>query len=132
MSRFTIVPWAQCQAHEYDNLIALCPNCHTLAEAGKIDRKSLRIYKANLRFAHDKFSYLEVDLLTELNKLPPKQGLMWPQFNFMLIKRIVDAGYVTITPKNVSVHIGGMPSAPDILQITDKGRAFVESWNTDN
>jgi 5-methylcytosine-specific restriction endonuclease McrA len=34
-----IVPWAQCQAHEYDNLIALCPNRHRRADSGDIDRK---------------------------------------------------------------------------------------------
>ena len=63
-----IVPWAQCQTHEYDNLIALCANCHRRADAGKIDRKSLKLYKLNLRFAHDKYSQLEMDVLFELNR----------------------------------------------------------------
>jgi len=44
-----IIPWKQCQKHEYENLIALCPNCHRRAGQGKIDRKSLRIYKEKLR-----------------------------------------------------------------------------------
>jgi 5-methylcytosine-specific restriction endonuclease McrA len=26
-----IVPWETCQKHEFDNLIALCPNCHRKA-----------------------------------------------------------------------------------------------------
>ncbi len=43
-----IVPWEKCRQHEYDNLIALCPNCHRRADAGEIDRSSLRIYKARL------------------------------------------------------------------------------------
>lgn len=43
-----IVPWEKCQEHTYDNLIALCPNCHRRADSGEIDRKSLRIYKARL------------------------------------------------------------------------------------
>ena len=43
-----IVPWSKCQEHKYENLIALCPNCHKMAEKGDIDRKALRIYKANL------------------------------------------------------------------------------------
>jgi len=51
-----IIPWATCQKHEYENLVALCANCHRRADRGEIDRKALRIYKANLRFAHDKFS----------------------------------------------------------------------------
>lgn len=43
-----IVPWEQCEKHEYDNLIALCPNCHRRADAGEIDRLSLKLYKARL------------------------------------------------------------------------------------
>ena len=27
-----IVPWADCQEHKYDNLIALCANCHSRAD----------------------------------------------------------------------------------------------------
>lgn len=43
-----IVPWEVCKSHDYDNLIALCPNCHRRAHKGEIDRKSLREYKARL------------------------------------------------------------------------------------
>jgi HNH endonuclease len=70
-----IISWAQCQAHEYDNLIALCPNCHRRADRGVIDRKSLRLYKINLRFAHDKYSQLELDTLFELGRMPTGQGI---------------------------------------------------------
>jgi hypothetical protein len=43
-----IVPWDQCHEHSYNNLIALCPNCHRRATMGEIDRISLRIYKAQV------------------------------------------------------------------------------------
>lgn len=43
-----IVPWETCKKHEYENLIALCPNCHRRAHKGEIDRVSLRTYKAKL------------------------------------------------------------------------------------
>lgn len=43
-----IVPWEQCKEHSYDNLIALCPNCHRRAGTGEIDRKALRMYKVRL------------------------------------------------------------------------------------
>lgn len=42
-----IIPWETCKEHKPENLIALCANCHRLAELGIIDRKSLRIYKKN-------------------------------------------------------------------------------------
>jgi predicted restriction endonuclease len=36
-----IIPWAKCKRHEYENLIALCPNHRARADKGEIDRKSL-------------------------------------------------------------------------------------------
>lgn len=43
-----IVPWERCREHAYENLIALCPNCHRRADAGEIDRKALYMYKSRL------------------------------------------------------------------------------------
>jgi len=40
-----IIPYSICKKHELENLITLCPNCHTRVHNGEIDRKSLRIYK---------------------------------------------------------------------------------------
>jgi len=50
--------------------MALCPNCHRRADRGEIDRKSLGLYKANLRFVHDKYSNFEIDMLFELYQAP--------------------------------------------------------------
>jgi len=36
-----IIPWSECHAHEYENLIALCPNCHRRTDNGETDRKHL-------------------------------------------------------------------------------------------
>ena len=45
-----IVPWATVRKHEFKNLIALCPTCHTRFDDphGPIDRKAMKQYKANL------------------------------------------------------------------------------------
>lgn len=43
-----IRPWAQVKRHEFENLIALCPTCHTFFDRGHIDRASMLQYKANL------------------------------------------------------------------------------------
>ncbi|MBJ7903813.1 HNH endonuclease [Streptomyces sp. DSM 110735] len=43
-----IRPWSKVKRHEFENLIALCPNCHTLFDKGHIDHKSMLQYKANL------------------------------------------------------------------------------------
>jgi hypothetical protein len=123
-----IIPWETCKTHEYENLIALCPNCHRRADKEEIDRKALRMYKANLRFAHDKFSNFEMDLLFELYKAPANAGFQWPPFLMIQVKRMIDAGYIfrrAVT--DGGVWINGMKSDPDYLFITPPGRRFVEA-----
>ncbi|MEQ1849935.1 MAG: HNH endonuclease signature motif containing protein [Candidatus Peribacteraceae bacterium] len=44
-----IIPWAKVTEHQFENLIALCPNCHTRFDNGEIDKKSMMQYKANLK-----------------------------------------------------------------------------------
>lgn len=122
-----IIPWETCQMHEYENLIALCPNCHRRAHnTNEIDRKSLYLYKANLRFTHDRFSQLEVDLLFECAKVPGKL-LMWAPFNALLIKRLTESGYINYTITPSGVMIGGMKSNPDYISISEKGLAYIAS-----
>ena len=120
-----IIPWAQCNTHEYDNLIALCPNCHRRADRGEIDRKSLRLYKLNLRFVHDKYSQLEIDILFELNQLPPTQALPWQGYNMILLKRILDSGFITIHETRATISAGKTKMNPDYITISPKGKQFL-------
>ena len=108
-----IIPWSKCKEHKYENLIALCPNCHTLADSGDIDRKSLKIYKANLRYAHDRFSQLEVDLLFQLYEIPENEndlGVPWSSYLLLLFNRILEVEYIEVrqSPEPVALS-GGMP-----------------------
>jgi hypothetical protein len=120
-----IVPWTQCQAHEYDNLIAICPNCHRRSDRGEIDRKALRLYKANLRFTRDKFSQVEVDVLFELSRLPNSEALIWPAHSLLLLKRLLDAGYVTPSRSPAHMMISGIDLTPHLVSLTEKGRSFI-------
>ena len=70
-----IVPWARREEHTFENLIALCPNCHRRAERGDIDRKSLRLYKARLAAA---FRFQDVSLYPEEVVLPTGFGWFDP------------------------------------------------------
>ena len=126
-----IIPWAQCQTHEYGNLIALCSNCHRRADRGDIDRKSLRLYKFNLRFAHDKFSNLEMDVMMELAKLKRGQAAQWPEFNLLLLKRITDAGYVRFQKPQGGAWAMGMSLTPLLMTLSDHGRNFIAELGKD-
>lgn len=120
-----IIPWTKCKRHEYENLIALCPNCHVRADSEEIDRKSLRIYKNKLRFLHDKFSQLEVDFLFELAE-QGEAGVQLPDFMSFLVKRIIDAGYCYREKKKSGlVVVSNMNISPDLYFITDEGKEFL-------
>lgn len=122
-----IIPWETCQKHEYENLIALCPNCHRRAhKSNEIDRKSLYHYKANLRFTHDRFSQLEVDVLFECARNTGQQ-LMWAPFNVLLLKRLIEAGYIQYTVTQGMAFVGGMKSNPDFITISQKGLDYIAS-----
>jgi hypothetical protein len=59
-----ITPWETCRKHEFENLIALCPNCHRRVHKNEIDRKSLKEYKRklSLRVDHGVFAGGDIEL----------------------------------------------------------------------
>lgn len=51
-----IVPWAESQDNSFENLIALCPNCHTRFDQKKeIDRTAVKMYKHNLGILNNQY-----------------------------------------------------------------------------
>ena len=79
-----------------------------------------------MRFTHDKFSQLEVDVLFECARNVGKQ-IMWAPFNMLLLRRLIDSGYIQYIVKPAGVVIGGMKSNPDYITITEKGVQYVQS-----
>jgi len=125
-----IIPWETCKTHDYDNLIALCPNCHRRAGKNEIDRKSLRLYKFNLRLLHDKFSNVEIDLLFQMRLLKSTEVANWPQFLLILLNRILDAGLIECRKGDVSGTVMGINLTPIQIRLTEKGREFINSVST--
>jgi hypothetical protein len=125
-----IVPWEKVRAHNYENLIALCPNCHRRAHRGEIDAKSLTLYKFNLRAAHDKFSQLEIDAILMLFKGGEGAYLPWQEFMMIFFNRAFEARYLGVMKSNhpgitMTSSQGGVDTSPRFLVLTDRGRAFV-------
>lgn len=127
-----IIPWEKCKIHAYNNLIALCPNCHRRADEESIDRKSLKMYKNNLRFLYDKFTIFEIDVLFYLEKGPENTSIQFPSYLILLLKRIIDEGYIKWIQTPPGVMAGGMKINPDYLQITEKGRGFVKNIKSED
>lgn len=58
-----ITPWVKVKEHTFDNLIALCPTCHTRYDRGEMDRLSMRQYKDNLGLLNSRYTEVERQLL---------------------------------------------------------------------
>ena len=122
-----IVPPEAGGTDDYENLVALCPGCRErLRKGSETNQKSLYQYKTNLRFMHDKFSRLEVDLLFECAGSPGKR-VLWSPFNAFLLQRLVDARYVDYTVTSAGVMIGGLKSNPDFITLSKEGAEFIAS-----
>jgi hypothetical protein len=79
-----------------------------------------------LRFIHDKYSQLEMDILFELAGAPANAAIQWPPANNILLKRSLESGLLGIAHNpNGSVVVMGMQASPNNLFITDKGREYV-------
>lgn len=51
---------------------------------------------------------------------------MWPPFNFLLIKRIVESEFIVMQKQNMSIQLGGMETAPLLVFLTPKGKMFID------
>ena len=64
-----IVPWAKFQDNSFENLIVLCPNCHTRFDQKKeIDRMAMKMYKHNLGILNNRYGEFERRLFEVLAK----------------------------------------------------------------
>lgn len=55
-----IIPHKECEVHSFDNLIALCTECHARhPRTSEIDQKALQIYKRNLSLLNHRYGEFE-------------------------------------------------------------------------
>jgi hypothetical protein len=68
---------------------------------------------------------LEIDVLFELNRLPPEQGLPWVGFNLILLKRLLESGFIVVEEIDSGFSVGDIKTTPDLIYITLQGRQFI-------
>lgn len=124
-----IIPWCECQEHKEDNLIALCPNCHTLAHDDKIDKACLKMYKAKLKELSDVYTPFEIDILFECDK---KDGVPFSKYLNILLKRLIDSNLIYIEDTGVYQYAGGVDMSPCWIRLTEEGKVFVEDLKSNN
>lgn len=120
-----ITPWSKVKAHSYDNLIALCPNCHTRFDKGEIDKQSMTIYKRKLVFLYDRYTNYELNVLDYLRK----NGRV--VINGVLsVKNLFDDSLIQKTEaiSSYSYTDGPEEDLQFVATLTDEGNRFITNW----
>ncbi|MFY4728938.1 HNH endonuclease, partial [Nitrospira sp. BLG_2] len=121
-----------CKTHEFDNLIALCPNCHTRYDSKQIDRGSMRIYKANLALVNGRYSDFERRILDVFVQAPHTASLTLPVGYEPLLHYLIRDGLLAepVLDSRQGVVLGG--STPiagfHVYQLTPAGQEFVHGY----
>ena len=129
-----IVPWSEVFEHRFENLIALCPNCHNLYDKDKkIDRKSILIYKQNLGLLNHRYGEYERRVLQYFLE-SRKEYVFISGGSELLIHFLVkdDLLFKTTINSGISSEIKALNSGPiyswTMYKLTDSGRLFIKNW----
>ena len=123
-----IIPYAEVNEHKFENLIALCPNCHDLYDKDKrIDRKSMLIYKSNLGLLNNRYGEFERRVLQLFCDQSQENTIRLPGLSEINILYLLKDELLVKTGKNSGVFTGGVPTWEE-YSLTDKGRQLVDNW----
>ena len=108
-----------------ENLLPLCPNCHSLHHKGEIPRESIRAWKMLLLALNEAYDRRAVDLLLMLDKMQNEvivsgDGLL--QYAPLIASELVTQDMMAGEFPN------GVVTASYHVQLTAKGKAFVAAW----
>jgi len=128
-----IIPWAQCQAHEFENLIALCPNCHTRYDTGQgIDRLSMQMYKHNLGVLAGRYSQFERRVLDQLAlsgqteiRLPAGYT---PLLHYLIRDGLLGRPRIDTSVGHATTNNGELIMGFEFYSLTQQGREFLASY----
>ena len=97
-----IVPWAESHDNSFENLIALCPNCHTRFDQKRdIDRASVRMYKANLGILNNRYGEFERRLFEFLARTGDRVFVLGVAGDLLVANAVKDGFFE-------DKHVGGM------------------------
>lgn len=86
-----IAQWAKTQDNSFENLIALCPNCHTRFDQKKeIDRASIKMYKHNLGILNNRYGEFERRLFEILAKSDERVFVLGAAGDVMVANAVKD------------------------------------------
>jgi hypothetical protein len=121
-----IIPWVKCKQHTFDNLIALCPTCHTRYDKGEIDRKAMQTYKLNLLLVNSRYGDLEQRIIRRFIKDRSTYQFWWFEAMDILLIYLLDDGL--LEDAGQTKQVGGLVQR--LYRLTKKGQDYVAQWPT--
>ncbi len=123
-----LVPVAKKGDNLPDNLLALCPNCHSLHHQGKIPEESLRAWKMLLLSLNEAFDRRSIDLLLALDRVG--RPLYVSGDGVLDCASLIATGMVCITEgrktEKTTHHYGS--HFIYTVELTNKGKQMVGAW----
>ncbi len=120
------------------NLLALCPNCHSLHTAGHIPEAAIRTWKQLLVALNDA-NRATADLLLilyhEERRIEDAEdpARLAPPFRFTgdglpALAALITSGLLEISKRYLGAGMFGASMPSFNVRLTEKGRRFVEAW----
>jgi hypothetical protein len=119
-----LVPVADMGGDTSDNLLPLCGYCHDMHRAGHFPEGSLRAWKMLLVAMNEAFDRASVDTLLTLDKLTQVKGVSADgvlRLGSLIASGLVNASFRFVGP-------GGAITEDFTLELTPKGKLFLEAW----
>jgi hypothetical protein len=124
-----ITGYKEVNEHTFDNLIALCPTCHTRYDKKEIDRKSMLHYKANLSIINGRYSDFEQRIIMYFADHPDVDEIrlsLSGNTNIQIMNLVRDGHLTFDREMKQSFSVGIEPDK--IFKLSKKGRKFIEKW----
>jgi hypothetical protein len=103
-----IVPWAETQDNSFENLIALCPNCHTRFDQKKeMDRLAVKMYKHNLGILNNRYGEFERRLFEVLAKSNERVFVLGAAGDLMVANAVKDGFFEDKHVEGMGLQVNG-------------------------
>jgi HNH endonuclease len=122
-----IVPWAEVKEHTFDNLICLCPTCHSRYDRGEIDRQAMKHYKANLSLLNGRYIDIERRVLDLFAAQPEAQVIKLPGGFDIFVLNLLRDGFLVVVEQTEGKPLAEWPSSRTYA-LTSSGRTFIDRW----
>jgi hypothetical protein len=134
-----IVPWAETQDNSFENLIALCPNCHTRFDQKKeMDRKAVRMYKHNLGILNNRYGEFERRLFEILAKTNERVFVLGAAGDLLVANAVKDGVFEDKHVEGMGFEVNGSDGFKKkfprtfTYYVTDIGVDFIKRFSSGN